>query len=1078
VGFLFGYIIRLFPLGREHMALMNNAILKISSVVVIFFFSWSFIGFCDIAYAIDKSLKEGSAAVAKEGNTGAKQPEEKFQNALDEIGQILKDPATDINTKKNSLKLKMEEVDALDREIRKGFAVAEKKLKDSGLSSEILQRHYNFVKHYDGNLGELDGNLSLIERAKTDSEAQAAIERAKAHLERVKPPKRHRPLDPDKLPHRTAEPVWKEPRTKPEDFIEDIQKPTVANLNKKPILVASAGPLTGLFDSSTDTEHSLLLAFANPPTQTDLSETIEVKFTPAIMAKAEELGHNPVKIYEFVRNNVEYVPTFGSIQGADYCLQTLQCNDMDTASLLIALLRVSGIHARYVYGTIELPVEKAMNWAGGFTDTNAALEFIASGGTPVAGVVEGGRIAKVRMEHMWVEAYMPYGNYRGSMRDDSIKTWIPLDGSYKQYNYQRGMDLYTAMAINGESYIQAYLSNASSPIPAELQSLFPNFVTSPYQYYSKRFFDFLDANFPDAGNEEIIGAETVELSKSIIVKEYPYLLGSLSYQAVSKRGSYDSIPNADRHRLSFSIQDSFEDSTTLFYEATLPELAGKRITLSYPPATSADEAVAAQYGSIFNAPAYLVNVKPVLKINGSEVATGAAVGIGKIQNFAMQFSLPNRSPNIITNVVTAGDYRGIAVQYNKATVNLVGDSMSTLMGNIGSSNLDDLLGQVLYNIGLSYLHHLSFEEELYAKNFQLALMKEPSEAMAIAHAVTKWMWGVPYSVKEGGIGIDVDRHIYVPVSLDGDGQRAKDFMIVSGLGGSAWEHMVLESFFDIPSVSAARLLKMAAQQGMPIYTITNANAAGIIPSLEVGDEVLEDIRNAVNAGKEVVISKGNIRYNDWNGVGYIVLDPVTGAVAYMISGGLAGGGTSTKMPTSVFELASWSKDGSALKTIYTRDAVIKIAMTYLDTPYIWGGANPECGFDCSGFVYYVFTKVYGMEIFGPHRLWTAAAQHDYLEDMNMTHPYNERLPGDILWRGDYGHTGVALNVVSPDERVIHASGHPCADQQDPNGSRPPQNCIVPGTEGKSLICGKFRRVVITGHDIFGTPASNIGRPVP
>jgi hypothetical protein len=112
----------------------------------------------------------------------------------------------------------------------------------------------------------------------------------------------------------------------------------------------------------------MLLAAANPPTTDDLAETIEVQFTPAIQAKAAELNHNPTKIYNWVRNDIEYVPTYGSIQGADYCLQTKQCNDMDTASLLIALLRASGIHARYVYGTIELPIEKVKNWLGGFTD--------------------------------------------------------------------------------------------------------------------------------------------------------------------------------------------------------------------------------------------------------------------------------------------------------------------------------------------------------------------------------------------------------------------------------------------------------------------------------------------------------------------------------------------------------------------------------------------------------------------------------------------------------------------------------------------------------------------------------------
>jgi hypothetical protein len=54
----------------------------------------------------------------------------------------------------------------------------------------------------------------------------------------------------------------------------------------------------------------------NLPTPEDLALNIEVQFTPEIIAKAQELGNNPVKIYNWVRNNVEFVPTYGSIQGA------------------------------------------------------------------------------------------------------------------------------------------------------------------------------------------------------------------------------------------------------------------------------------------------------------------------------------------------------------------------------------------------------------------------------------------------------------------------------------------------------------------------------------------------------------------------------------------------------------------------------------------------------------------------------------------------------------------------------------------------------------------------------------------
>ena len=57
----------------------------------------------------------------------------------------------------------------------------------------------------------------------------------------------------------------------------------------------------------------------------------------------------------------------------------------------------------------------------------------------------------------------------------------------------------------------------------------------------------------------------------------------------------------------------------------------------------------------------------------------------------------------------------------------------------------------------------------------------------------------------------------------------------------------------------------------------------------MSSEVKTDIQNAVNTGKVVTVSEQNIQLNSWNGVGYIVLEPTTGASAYMISGGMSGG---------------------------------------------------------------------------------------------------------------------------------------------------------------------------------------------
>ena len=118
---------------------------------------------------------------------------------------------------------------------------------------------------------------------------------------------------------------------------------------------------------------------------------------------------------------------------------------------------------------------------------------------------------------------------------------------------------------------------------------------------------------------------------------------------------------------------------------------------------------------------------------------------------------------------------------------------------------------------------------------------------------------------------------------------------------------------------------------------------------------INDIRNSVNAGKKVFISKTNVQYNDWYGVGYIILDPTTGAGAYMISGGLAGAEPSRPLPTSQRELDALYKRICA----QTRGIILETAIKLIGTPYRFGCKDLKAGcggLDCSGLVSYSYEK--------------------------------------------------------------------------------------------------------------------------
>jgi cell wall-associated NlpC family hydrolase len=74
---------------------------------------------------------------------------------------------------------------------------------------------------------------------------------------------------------------------------------------------------------------------------------------------------------------------------------------------------------------------------------------------------------------------------------------------------------------------------------------------------------------------------------------------------------------------------------------------------------------------------------------------------------------------------------------------------------------------------------------------------------------------------------------------------------------------------------------------------------------------------------------------------------------------------------------------------------VGIAMQYLGTPYVYGGASPS-GFDCSGFIMYVFAQI-GVSL--PHN---AAAQYGYGTPVDRS----QLQPGDLVFFNGLGHAGI------------------------------------------------------------------------
>ncbi|MDY5627492.1 MAG: SH3 domain-containing C40 family peptidase [Clostridia bacterium] len=106
-----------------------------------------------------------------------------------------------------------------------------------------------------------------------------------------------------------------------------------------------------------------------------------------------------------------------------------------------------------------------------------------------------------------------------------------------------------------------------------------------------------------------------------------------------------------------------------------------------------------------------------------------------------------------------------------------------------------------------------------------------------------------------------------------------------------------------------------------------------------------------------------------------------------------------------------SRDGNdAEKRGTIGEEVVEFAKQYIGTPYVYGGSSPS-GFDCSGFVYYVY-KNFGVTL---NRVAADQSKNGYVVDRS------ELMPGDILLfsrtlDGYITHVGIYVG----DNQFIHS----------------------------------------------------------
>ena len=171
----------------------------------------------------------------------------------------------------------------------------------------------------------------------------------------------------------------------------------------------------------------------------------------------------------------------------------------------------------------------------------------------------------------------------------------------------------------------------------------------------------------------------------------------------------------------------------------------------------------------------------------------------------------------------------------------------------------------------------------------------------------------------------------------------------------------------------------------------------------------------VNKGLEVVIRE-KLNNDQWKR--YEIFQDTLGGRPYLFNGGLPPGGSDgSGAPGIDYQVPAEALTDEEFAAIY------KEAQKYVGTPYVWGGSTPETGFDCSGYVCWIYNQNgYDVGRTTANGLWNKS-QH--ISEA-------EAKPGDLVFfEGTYdtpgkSHVGIYLGngmMVSAGDPIKYANIH-------------------------------------------------------
>ncbi|MCP4107180.1 MAG: transglutaminase domain-containing protein [Desulfobacteraceae bacterium] len=601
------------------------------------------------------------------------------------------------------------------------------------------------------------------------------------------------------------------------------------------------------------------------------------------------LENDPLKILNYVKNRVEYIPYYGSKKGADATLIESAGNDFDQASLLIALLRAGDengekkIPARYRIANIKTDLETMMNLFG-VSDPMIVGKMLSRIGAPYILYVDNGNPAFFVLEHVYVEAYISYDYTRGLVQGEpgQPEKWVPMDPSLATYRFSQSHDIIQEMGFDAPVFFENYLTGMYQD-------------KKPIQAFQQEIETFLAANYSSVGYDDIL------LQKYFQDESLEYIPDTMPYEIVDPVAEFAVIPENLKHKITFIVQNKEETQDWFNYTVNVAAIAHKELVVTHIAADADDQAVLDSYGSIYDVvPLSLVHMKPVLKVNGDIMAGGGAgdfdISMGHSQQLKMIFTAPEKelTGEIIENELDVIEKEIIVGNAEAIAINTDVMVSSAIRPPEDTASTEYIPNRKLYHTAHNYLSYLQRSHEELASVMGGSFVNSATRAIVFNGIDVTYQNGEPYCFAWKGLKIDTSAVVDYFHRLGNEVEKYQtEFLYVFGLELSLHEAIIFEEDFGVEGMSTVKGLRMINQgliPGVQVKKITLANK-GDIETLGVSEGLKVKFRDAVNMGNILYTPTGPYVYQNWEGLVYVNIEADAGSGEYIIGEGLNGGYT-------------------------------------------------------------------------------------------------------------------------------------------------------------------------------------------